>query len=179
MLLTAATGGASLLSALLSPLCFLYIIVGGYQLYTENTLPPVALTLERLASVPALLCNWLVVLAGNFAGGLLGATVLAYTGVLSDGGPRRGGRVPRGVGHRERPLGRPLRDRGIERRGCGHRPRCQRPQQVLLGATEQGVLARFLTDTLHLSVVNEVDCSVVVSERPGHRNVIERLFAPG
>jgi hypothetical protein len=50
---------------------------------------------------------------------------------------------------------------------------------VLLGATEQGVLARFLTDTLHLSVVNEVDCSVVVSERPGHRNVIERLFAPG
>ena len=81
--MTASTGGDPVLSALLYPLGFIYIIIGGYQLYTENTLPPVALTLERLASVPALLRTWTVVLAGNFVGGGLGAAALAYGGVLS------------------------------------------------------------------------------------------------
>jgi formate/nitrite transporter FocA (FNT family)/nucleotide-binding universal stress UspA family protein len=81
--LTASTGGDPILSAMLYPLGFIYIIIGGYQLYTENTLPPVALTLERLASVPALLRNWTVVLAGNFTGGALGAAALAYGDVLS------------------------------------------------------------------------------------------------
>ena len=81
--LTASTGGDPVLSAILYPLGFVYIILGGYQLYTENTLPPVALTLERLASLPALLRTWTVVLAGNFAGGAMGAAALAYGGVLS------------------------------------------------------------------------------------------------
>ncbi|WP_128476356.1 formate/nitrite transporter family protein [Halorussus pelagicus] len=81
--LTASTGGDPVLSALLYPLGFIYIIIGGYQLYTENTLPPVALTLERLASIPALLRNWTVVLAGNFTGGALGAAALAFGGVIS------------------------------------------------------------------------------------------------
>ncbi|WP_380680715.1 formate/nitrite transporter family protein [Salinigranum sp. GCM10025319] len=78
-----STGGDPVLSALLYPIGFIYIIIGGYQLYTENTLPPVALTLERLASVPALLRNWIVVLAGNFTGGALGAAALAFGSVLS------------------------------------------------------------------------------------------------
>ncbi len=81
--LTNSTGGDPVLSALLYPLGFIYIIIGGYQLYTENTLPPVALTLERIASIPALLRNWIVVLAGNFTGGTLGAAALAWGGVLS------------------------------------------------------------------------------------------------
>ena len=81
--LTASTGGDTVLSVMLYPLGFIYIIIGGYQLYTENTLPPVALTLERLASVPALLRNWTVVLAGNFVGGGLGAVALVFGGVLS------------------------------------------------------------------------------------------------
>ncbi len=81
--LTASTDGDSVVSAMLYPLGFVYIILGGYQLYTENTLPPVALTLERLASVPALLRNWTIVLAGNFVGGALGALVLARTNVFS------------------------------------------------------------------------------------------------
>ena len=81
--LSATTGGDPVLSVLLYPLGFIYIIIGGYQLYTENTLPPVALTLERIASVPALLRNWGVVLAGNFAGGALGAFALTFGGVLS------------------------------------------------------------------------------------------------
>jgi len=69
-------------AVLLYPLGFVYIIIGGYQLYTENTLPPVALTLERLASVPSLFRHWLIVLAGNFTGGAIGAVVLAYGGVF-------------------------------------------------------------------------------------------------
>ncbi|MFC6836115.1 formate/nitrite transporter family protein [Halomarina ordinaria] len=80
---SAETGEDPILSALLYPLGFIYIIIGGYQLYTENTLPPVALTLERLASVPALLRNWTVVLLGNAAGGAAGATALAYGDVFS------------------------------------------------------------------------------------------------
>ena len=81
--LTAKTGADPITSALLYPMGFLYIVLGGYQLYTENTLPPVALVLERLASVPALLRTWTIVLAGNFAGGGFGAAVLAYTGAMS------------------------------------------------------------------------------------------------
>lgn len=84
--LTAATGGDPILSALLYPLGFVFIILGGYQLYTENTLPPVVLVLERLASVPRLLAIWAVVVLGNFAGGGIGALVLARTGVLSPDG---------------------------------------------------------------------------------------------
>lgn len=81
--LIASTDGHPVLSALLYPLGFIYIIIGGYQLYTENTLPPVALTLERLASIPALLRHWVIVLAGNFTGGAIGAAVLAWGGVFS------------------------------------------------------------------------------------------------
>ena len=80
--LTAATDGP-ILSVLLYPLGFIYIIIGGYQLYTENTLPPVALTLERLASLPTLLRHWTIVLAGNFVGGAIGAAVLSYGGVFT------------------------------------------------------------------------------------------------
>jgi len=70
-------------SALLYPLGFVFIILGDYQLYTENTLPPVALTLERLASLPSLLRIWGIVLVGNLVGGALGALALASTGVLA------------------------------------------------------------------------------------------------
>ena len=83
--LYAKTGGDPILSVLLYPIGFVYIILGGYQLYTENTLPPVALVLERLASIPALLRVWLVVLIGNFAGGLIGAFILSQTGVFAPG----------------------------------------------------------------------------------------------
>jgi formate/nitrite transporter FocA (FNT family) len=81
--LTAATGGDPVLSALLYPLGFVFIILGDYQLYTENTLPPVMLVLVRLASLPALVRIWVIVLAGNFVGGGLGAIALSSTGVLS------------------------------------------------------------------------------------------------
>jgi len=81
--LYAKTGGDPILSALLYPLGFVFIILGDYQLYTENTLPPVALVLERLASLPSLLRIWTVVLVSNVFGGMLGAAALAFTDVLS------------------------------------------------------------------------------------------------
>lgn len=81
--LTAATDSHPVLSALLYPLGFVFIILGGYQLYTENTLPPVVLVLERLMSLPRLCKIWVMVIFGNFIGGGFGALILARTGVLS------------------------------------------------------------------------------------------------
>lgn len=81
----AKTGGDPLLSVILYPIGFLYIILGGYQLFTENTLPPVTLVLERLSSLPTLFHLWGIVLLGNFIGGAIGAIVLAQTGVFSAG----------------------------------------------------------------------------------------------
>jgi formate/nitrite transporter FocA (FNT family) len=73
----------TLLGSLLYPIGFIYIILGRYQLYTENTLPPVALVLARLASLPLMLRIWLVVLVGNIIGAALGVFVLANSHVLS------------------------------------------------------------------------------------------------
>lgn len=81
--LTATTDGIPIVGALLYPIGFIYIILGNYQLYTENTLPPVALVLDRLASVPAMLGMWGTVLAGNLVGGTVGALLLAHSGVMS------------------------------------------------------------------------------------------------
>ena len=77
-----AAADNAIVGTLLYPLGFIYIIIGGYQLYTENTLPPVALTLERLASLPTLIRHWAVVLAGNFLGGAMGAISLVYGGIF-------------------------------------------------------------------------------------------------
>jgi formate/nitrite transporter FocA (FNT family) len=70
------------LAALLFRIGFVYIILGRYQLYTENTLPPVKLVLTRMASIPLLLRVWGIVLAANIAGAAFGALILARTGVL-------------------------------------------------------------------------------------------------
>ena len=70
-------------AALLYPIGFVYIILGRYQLYTENTLPPVALLLTRLISVPLLLRIWGIVLLGNLIGAACGVFVLAHTGVFT------------------------------------------------------------------------------------------------
>lgn len=69
---------------LLYPLGFLFVALGRYQLFTENTLTPVTLVLTRLASVPRLLRIWTVVLSANLVGTGLAAWILADTGVLSE-----------------------------------------------------------------------------------------------
>lgn len=81
--LYASTGGHPVLSSILYPIGFVYIILGGYQLYTENTLPPVTLVLEGLASIPLLFYVWIIVFLGNAVGGGLGAFVLSFTDVFS------------------------------------------------------------------------------------------------
>lgn len=67
---------------LLYPIGFIFIVMGRYQLFTENTLTPVTLVLTRIASVPALLIMWALVLAANITGAVIIAWVLATTNVL-------------------------------------------------------------------------------------------------
>ncbi len=72
-------------AALAYPLGFVLVIGGRYQLYTENTNPPVLRVLERLTPVPALLRLWGIVLAGNAVGAVLVGSALAWPGLLPDG----------------------------------------------------------------------------------------------
>lgn len=81
--MSAALGDAgSLAGSMLYPVGFLLIVLGRYQLFTENTLTPVTLVLTRIASVPQLLRVWGVVLAANVIGAALVGLVLARSGVL-------------------------------------------------------------------------------------------------
>ncbi|MDX1531722.1 MAG: formate/nitrite transporter family protein [Rhodothermales bacterium] len=81
---TAAVPGdeSGLVGNLLYPIGFLLIVLGRYQLFTENTLTPVTLVLTRIASLPQLLRLWGIVLAANVVGAALVALVLAKTAVL-------------------------------------------------------------------------------------------------
>jgi len=67
---------------LLYPIGFIIVVVGRYQLYTENTLTPVTLVLTRVASVPSLLRLWLVVFVANVVGAWAMGAFIAYPGVL-------------------------------------------------------------------------------------------------
>lgn len=71
-----------LIGAFLYPLGFIFIVIGRYQLFTENTLTPVTLVLTRIASFPLLLRVWGTVLGANLLGAGLMGFVLATTGVF-------------------------------------------------------------------------------------------------
>jgi hypothetical protein len=47
---------------------------------------------------------------------------------------------------------------------------------LMLGATEEGLLARLTGELGALSVVEEVDCSVILAETAYERSFVERLF---
>ena len=47
---------------------------------------------------------------------------------------------------------------------------------VIIGATERGLLAHLVTRSLVLNVVDELECSVPLAERPTARSLRERLF---
>ncbi len=50
---------------------------------------------------------------------------------------------------------------------------------VLIGATERGLLIRLLGDSLVYDVVDQIDQSVLLAERPAKRSIRERLFRRG
>jgi formate/nitrite transporter FocA (FNT family) len=82
---TDASGEATpgLLGNLLYPVGFLIIVLGRYQLFTENTLTPVVLVLTKLASLRNLLRLWGVVLVANMIGAVGAAGLLAYFDVMT------------------------------------------------------------------------------------------------
>ncbi|THE65867.1 amino acid permease [Salinadaptatus halalkaliphilus] len=47
---------------------------------------------------------------------------------------------------------------------------------LVIGATERGLLSRLLRGSLAYDIVREVDCSVILAERPTSRSLRERLF---
>jgi len=82
-----ATGGhgpsAHLLASLLYPLGFIVVVVGRAQLFTENTLFPVILALDRRRHVRNTLRLWVVVFVANILGALLFAVLVIKTSALS------------------------------------------------------------------------------------------------
>ncbi len=68
---------------ILYPVGFLIIVLGRYQLFTENTLTPVVLVLTRLASLANLMRLWVIVFIGNMAGAMLFAAGIVYSNVLT------------------------------------------------------------------------------------------------
>ena len=65
------------------PLGFLIVIIGRQQLFTENTLFPVALVLEQRRLLAKTARLWVVVLGGNLVGTLLFALLATQTPALS------------------------------------------------------------------------------------------------
>lgn len=75
--------GNALLGNLLYPIGFIFVILGRYPLYTENTLTPVILALTRFASLRDLLRVWGISFSLNLVGAFAFALLLAGTGIFS------------------------------------------------------------------------------------------------
>lgn len=84
-ILTETGNGAAhyLLANLLYPLGFIVVIVGRAQLFTENTLFPVVLVLDRRRHLGNTLRLWTVVFIANVVGALLFAVLVIKTGAVS------------------------------------------------------------------------------------------------
>ncbi|EAU42446.1 putative transporter [Fulvimarina pelagi HTCC2506] len=85
VILTEAAGEETpgFLGNLMYPVGFLIIVIGRYQLFTENTLTPVVLVLTKLTSIASLLRLWTIVLIGNLVGAMAVAALIAYVDVLT------------------------------------------------------------------------------------------------
>jgi formate/nitrite transporter FocA (FNT family) len=78
----AAAGGSGILSALFYPIGFLIVIMGRSQLFTENTITPVAVVLTRFGSLPNMLRLWAVVFVFNLLGAIAFAAAVVYGDML-------------------------------------------------------------------------------------------------
>jgi formate-nitrite transporter family protein len=76
------TPGGRLIAFLLYPLGFMVVIIGRAQLFTENTLYPVALMLAERKHYIATLRLWAVVFPANVLGALLFSLLAAKSGAL-------------------------------------------------------------------------------------------------
>lgn len=76
------TGWASFVTALLYPVGFIAVILGRAQLFTENTLYPVALVLSERRHYFATLRLWAIVLVSNCIGSLAFAALAVRTDAL-------------------------------------------------------------------------------------------------
>ena len=65
------------------PLGFLIVIIGRQQLFTENTLFPVALVLDQRRYLARTLRLWVVVLSGNLVGTLMFALLATQTSAIA------------------------------------------------------------------------------------------------
>lgn len=68
----------------LYPLGFVFVIAGRSELYTENTLTPVAGVLTGEGSIPKVLRRWSIVLVCNIAGTVIFSLLVAHTAIVFD-----------------------------------------------------------------------------------------------
>lgn len=78
-----AAGASEFVAFLLYPLGFLAVILGRAQLFTENTLYPVALSLDERRHLPATARLWVVVFVCNIVGALAFAALAVQTGAVA------------------------------------------------------------------------------------------------
>lgn len=76
---------AQVAAAVVYPIGFLAVIVGGAQLFTENTLYPVVLVLTEKGHFVQTLKLWVIVYCGNWIGSILFAILAVKTSALQPG----------------------------------------------------------------------------------------------
>lgn len=79
-----AAGAVTPVAMLLYPLGFVAVIIGRAQLFTENTLYPVVVSLHDRSAIGRTLQLWAVVLTMNIVGTLLFALLAMESGALTD-----------------------------------------------------------------------------------------------
>jgi formate/nitrite transporter FocA (FNT family) len=78
------SGIAQFIGFLFYPIGFIAVIIGRAQLFTENTLYPVALVLAERRHVLTTLRLWVIVLVSNCTGAFIFALLAVRTGALKD-----------------------------------------------------------------------------------------------
>jgi formate/nitrite transporter FocA (FNT family) len=79
----ALTGGVGLLALIAYPIGFLIVILGKEELFTENTVTPVAVSLTDRSTVPNMLRMWAILLVFNVLGTIAFAFAVTYGEVLN------------------------------------------------------------------------------------------------